>query len=258
MTKDRIIELWKSVGWHTLEDYHAYLNSTLDRITLVDLNPDEIDPKEFWKASEEHFSTDPICNHNNGYDKIFSIEESNKLNYRIPLYTGMIGQTLALVSYLKSKMGYVHIAEIGCGYGSFHDNFLKSCPHIPEYAGFDIIPRTPYAVEIEGKDGTFSPKQVLGYNEKYNLFFSSNTFQHLSKNQVKNYLTQVYYMLPYGGYFNVMYALAKESYHYGQTVKLYNKEEFEVLAKYIGFSIVGSTSMEIQNSLTPYSLILKK
>jgi len=39
---------------------------------------------------------------------------------------------------------------------------------------------------------------------------------------------------------------------------LLSKEEFEEIAKYIGFSVIGSTSMEIKNSLTPYTLALKK
>jgi hypothetical protein len=258
MKKEDIINLWKSVGWNTLNDYHNHINSTTDRIIFKELDPDEVDPKEFWKASDEHFSVDPVCNHNNILHKKLSISESNKLNYNIALYTGMIGQTTALMVYLENKMDYVSIAEIGCGYGSFYESFFKSCEHNPDYRGFDIIPRTPYALEIEGKDGTFSANQVLKYSEKFNLFFSSNTFQHLSKNQIRNYLRQIYYMLPYDGYFNVMYSFSEETYHYGQVIKMYSIEEFEALVKYIGFSVIGSASIEIPNSLTPCSLILKK
>jgi len=261
MKKEEIIELWKSVGWNNLNDYHSYLNSTEDRIVLEELNPDEINTKTFWEAADQHFGTDPVCNHNNNPSKILAIHEANGQNYRLAVYTGMSGQTLALAAMLDNTFGRVDIAEIGCGYSSINSLYQEIENKYwtkTSYTGFDLIKRVDDAVEIEGEDGTFSPNQVLKYNEKFNLFCSSNTFQHLSRNQIKNYLTQVYHMLPYGGYFNVMYAIGEKSYHYGQTIMMYNKEEFECLAKYIGFSIVGSASMEFKNSLTPYTLVLKK
>ena len=65
-------------------------------------------------------------------------------------------------------------------------------------------------------------------------------------------------MLPYEGYFNVMCVDGGTTYHYGQRLEMYTREEFEEIAKYIGFTVIGSTSMEIKNSLTPYTLVLKK
>jgi hypothetical protein len=65
-------------------------------------------------------------------------------------------------------------------------------------------------------------------------------------------------MLPYGGYFNVMYAEASHSYHYGQKIELFDMNNFINLAKHIGYSIIGTCSLEIPDSLTPYSLVLKK
>ena len=259
MNKEQIIDLWKSVGWNTLNDYHSYLKSTDERMVLDDLDPDKINPKEFWKASDEHFGTDPVCNHSNLTESRLSIHEANKLNYKIPLYMGMIGQTQGCIADLKHKMGYASLAEIGCGYGSFFQNFVnvETYEHI-DHRGFDIIPRTVSTVEIEGKDGCFSEHQVEKYTEKFNLFFSSNTFQHLSKKQVEKYLTQVYNMLPYEGCFNVMYVDAEFSYHYGQKIKLFDLDSFESLVKTIGYSIMGSSTMQIPNSLKPYSFVLKK
>jgi hypothetical protein len=259
MHKEEIINLWKSVGWNTLNDYHEYLKSTDDRLVLDDLDPDKINPKEFWKASDEHFYTDPVCNHSNLTESRLSIREANKLNYKIPLYIGMIGQTEGCIADLKYKMGYVSFGEIGCGYGSFFDNFVNNekYEHI-DYRGFDIIPRTVSTVEIEGVDGCFSEQQVEKYTEKFNLFFSSNTFQHLSKKQVEKYLTQAYNMLPYGGYFNVMYVDAESSYHYGQKVELFDLDNFQKIVKDTGYSIIGSCTLQIPNSLTPHSFVLRK
>jgi hypothetical protein len=259
MYKEEIINLWKSVGWNTLNDYHSYLKSTEERIILDELDPDHIDPKEFWKASDEHFYTDPVCNHSNLTESRLSIREANKLNYKIPLFMGMIGQTQGCIAELKHKMGYVSLAEIGCGYGSFFDNFINNQKYEDiDYRGFDIIPRTVSALELEGNDGCFSEQQEKKYHEKFNIFFSSNTFQHLSKKQVEKYLTQVYSMLPYQGIFNVMYVDAQSSYHYGQKIELFDLDSFESLVKRIGYSVMGSSTMQIPNSLKPYSFVLKK
>ena len=259
MHKEEIINLWKSVGWNTLNDYHSSLKATEDRMILDQLHPDEINPKTFWLASDEHFGTDPVCNHSNLTESRLSIREANKLNYKIPLFMGMIGQTQGCIAELKHKMGYVSLAEIGCGYGSFFDNFINNQKYEDiDYRGFDIIPRIVSALELEGNDGCFSEQQEEKYHEKFNIFFSSNTFQHLSKKQVEKYLVQVYGMLPYEGRFNVMYVDAESSYHYGQKIELFDLDSFESLVKRIGYSVMGSSTMQIPNSLKPYSFILKK
>ena len=259
MNKQEIIQLWKSVGWNTLGDYHKYLKDNDERMVIDNLDSDRINPKEFWSACDEHFYTDPVCNHNNLSESRLSIREANRLNYKIPLYMGMIGQTQGCIAELKHKMGYVSLAEIGCGYGSFFDNFVNNEKYEDiDYRGFDIIPRTVSTLELEGDDGCFSEQQVDKYREKFNIFFSSNTFQHLSKKQVEKYLSQVYSMLPYEGCFNVMYVDAESSYHYGQKIELFDLDSFESLVKKIGYSIMGSSTMRIPNSLTPYSFVLKK
>jgi hypothetical protein len=264
MNKKQIIELWKSVGWNNLNDYHEYLKSADDRLILAELDPDKINPKTFWQAADEHFGTDPVCNHNNNPSKVLPIHEANSQNYRLAVYTGMAGQTLCLAAMLYDTFGKVNIAEIGCGYACInclYQEIENKYWTKTSYTGFDIIKRTEReedVVEIEGEDGTFSSNQVLKYNEQFNLFYSSNTFQHLSKKQVEKYLTQVYHMLPYGGFFNVMYTDSVNSYHYGQKIELFNLDEFQKLIKDIGYSIVGYCSLEIPNSLTPHSFVLKK
>lgn len=258
MLKDQIIQLWKSVGWNTLHDYHAHLRSGEHKIIFDELHPDRIHPREFWLACDEHFFTDPICNHNNLIDETLTREESNKLNYDIPLYMGMIGQIQGFISNIKNTMGYTRLCEIGCGYGSFYENFVTNNLNIT-YKGFDIIQRTEYARQIKGYDGCFNDNQVKEYTDTFNLFFSSNTFQHLSKNQIYKYLHQIYEMLEYGGYASLMYVVNSEnSYHYGQSIELYTIQELGALIKAIGFSIVSTCSMNIKNSLTPYSFGLKK
>lgn len=260
MNKEEIIELWKSVGWNNLNDYHEYLKSSDDPLILEELDPDKINPKTFWRAADEHFGTDPVCNHINA-SRNLDKKEANYSNYKLAMYTGMSGQTLGLAAMLYDIFGKVSIAEIGCGYGamnSLYQEIENKYYTKTSYIGFDIIKRVTDAVEIEGEDGTFSTEQLEKYSLEFNLFYSSNTFQHLSKKQIEKYLTQVYHMLPYEGCFNVMYAQCDKTYHYGQLITLYTPDEFESLVKSIGYSVVGSTKLHLKNSITPYTLILKK
>ena len=262
MTKEDIIELWKSMGWHTLEDYHSYLNSGSERLVISELDPDKVNPKTFWQAADDHFGTDPVCNQTGNNDRILDIQEANYKNYLITLHSGMAGQTLGISALLNDTFGRIDMAEIGCGYSSAKSLYLEIENKYytkTSYTGFDIIKRVSSAIEIEGESGVFSDDQIKKYTEEFNLFFSSNTFQHLSKLQIESYLKAVYAMLPYGGYFNLMYvADCLATYHYGQSVRIIPTNEFVSLAESIGFNIIGLTKMFFKNSLTPYTLVLNK
>ena len=262
MNKEQIIDLWKSVGWNNINDYHNHLRQSIAHIELPELAPDKVNPKIFWKAAEEHFGTDPVCNHNLISDRPLDIREASYQNYLIMNYTGMAGQTLGLAAILNNTFDKVDIAEIGCGYGSMLDVYHEIENKYwtkTSYTGFDIIKRNQSSVEIEGEDGTFSNEQISKYTNEFNLFFSSNTFQHLTRLQIESYLRGIYNMLPYGGYFNMMYVdKCLKTYHYGQVVNIIQKEDLINLVKCIGYDIIGSTTMQIPNSLTPLILILKK
>ena len=262
MTKEQIIELWKSVGWNTLDDYHNYLNSVEDKLILEELHPDKTSPKIFWEASDYHFGTDPVCNHNKNYTRILDVREANYQNHQLALYTGMAGQTIGLATILYNTFGKIDIAEIGCGYNcidSLYNEIENRYYTKTSYTGFDIIKRENTNLEIEGEDGTFSDEQVKKYTEVFNLFYSSNTFQHLSKKQIESYLKQVYTMLPYGGYFNMMYVDdVQRTYHYGQVIEMLPMRELISKVKEIGFDVEGSSKMKLPNSLTPCTLVLKK
>jgi hypothetical protein len=261
MIKNQIIELWKSIGWNTLTDYYDHLKSD-SHIILDELDPDKINPKCFWSAADEHFGTDPVCNQSIINDRVLDIPEVNHQNSLLPHYLGMNGQTEMVCDFLNKTFGKINMAEIGCGYNAIH-NLYK---HIENkywnktsYTGFDIIKRVSDIIEIEGEDGTLSDEQVKKYTEAFNLFYSSNTFQHLSKKQIEKYLRDIYAMLPFGGYFNVMYVDdCNETYHYGQTIKMFHKNELIDLAISIGYVIMGSSTIKMDNSLTPFSLLLKK
>jgi hypothetical protein len=262
MDKQQIIDLWRSVGWNDLKSYLDHLNSAEDRHTFDELHPDKINSKLFWETAGEYFGTDPICNHSNNPDQVLNTEQANLQNWRIPQYLGMHGQAEMLCAILNKTFGKINIAEIGCGFDAIHNLYFEiENTYWPNtsYTGFDVTRRSDTDVEVEGEDGTFSDEQVEKYTEKFNLFYSSNTFQHLSPKKVEKYLRQVYTMLPYGGYFNLMYAIGVDkTYHYGQVVDIITVPNLINLIKTIGYNIVGSANMEMDNSITPFSYVLKK
>lgn len=262
MNKQQIIDLWKSVGWNDLKSYLDHINSTKDRHTFDELHPDKVNSKLFWQVAEEYFGTDPVCNHKNNSDRVLDITEANFQNFLLSHYVGMHGQTDLLCLMLHKVFGRVDIAEIGSGYGSFQPLFMdiedRYTPNV-SYSGFDITKQLATTIEVEGEDGTFSDEQVKKYTEKFNLFYSSNTFQHLSPKKIENYLKQVYEMLPHGGYFNLMYVIGVEkTYHYGQVVDIIQVPDLMKMIKSIGYQIIGSTNIEMKNSITPFTYVLQK
>jgi hypothetical protein len=253
MTEAEIIKKWIEFGWDDAEDYHKEIAD--DRIVIEELNPDNIHPRIFWSAADYHFKTDPVANSYKSM-RLMSIEESNKNNFLIAKCTGLISQLEYAIDLLKSNKQPINIAEIGCGYGSLYKNYI--IPNKLNYTGFDVIKRFDGAVEIQGDDGTFSQSQMYKHKNEFNIFYSSNTFQHLSPKQIKNYLHQVYDMLPYGGVFNLMYVHdVPHTYHYGQQVEIIEENMFLDLIKSIGFNIVFHSKMFVGH-IKPMTVLLEK
>lgn len=264
-SKEDIIALWKSVGWHSAKDYHKYCENEYS-LHEVDFNscldPDNIDVKAFWKASEEIFDTDPVTNSNQSLGNTFIQKEANFLNHLIPLFLGLYGGVEFAIYNAKRKFGSVHIAEIGCGYGSFEDHFINS--RDVAYTGFDILPRKSHFVEIENIDGTFSSNQLQKYNGVFNVFYSCNVFQHLSEKQITKYLKQINSMLPYGGFFVFSYTNKPKkgySYHYGQKVYIMDVDSLKERIKETGFKLwfqYNQVDHSHPGSLYPIGFVLEK
>jgi hypothetical protein len=253
MTKSEIISKWIELGWTDAEAYHKAI--TTSQPTIKEFDADVINPKTFWAAADEHFSTDPVANSNTS-KRLMSISESNQNNHLIALDTGMLSQLNLALKSLRHHGLSPTIAEIGCGYGSFQEHFIK--PNGYRYSGFDIIQRNKCAYDIMGDDGTFSEEQVNGYKDIFNVFYSANVFQHLSPKQIQKYLEQVYEMLQYRGYFNLMYVHdCNNTYHYGQSIKILHEYDFISLIKSIGYRIILISKMYIGH-IKPICFLLEK
>ena len=253
MKSSDIINLWKTIGWNTTKDYHdACITETF---VIDDLCASKVDSQEFWLAAQQHFLTDPVSN-SRKHKTPFDIKQANKANHELSIHLGMIGQLDMARLKVKYKFGEPIIAEIGCGYGSFHQHYIT--PNNIKYTGFDVVTRFEGSVKIEGRDGTFSDSQVEHYREQHNIFYSANVFQHLSPLQIAKYLRQIYEMLPYGGYANVMYVHDTDAtFHYGQKIDVLSEAAFLSLIEEIGYRLVSSTK-SYSGELKPFSLLIEK
>ena len=196
MNKQEIIDLWKSVGWKDAKDYHNCLISGKrpDDVIGWQLSPDRINVKEFWKATDEVFSTDTVANCSSSLGETYSIETANYKNHLIPLFLGLYGGMEFAILNSNKKFEYTRIAEIGYGYGSFEEYFInKSLHRISYYEGYDIIPRKPNVTEL-GDDGTFTEVQSDINKDRFQIYYSCNVFQHLSPFQITKYLNQIYHV----------------------------------------------------------------
>lgn len=248
ITKNKIINVWKNQGWNNVSDYHNSLNSyNFDTIEL--LNPDKVSPKAFWKASDIWFNTDTVCNSQFNKFSKSSISSANYTNNKLALHSGLLGLVSWGIENCDRKFGKTIIGEIGCGYGSFYEHFARD--KYVNYIGFDVVKRFDKCVEVKGKDGTFTNKQIEEYKSKINLFYSCNVFQHLSPKKIKKYLSQMYKVLPCGGSAVIAY-INKEcggaSYHYGQSVELMPTKDFYKLCEDTGFTIETKIEQSIKDN----------
>lgn len=268
MNIEDIIELWKSVGWNNEKDYFASFKDP-EKMKVVfpllqeKLNPDIINPKVFWKATDIHFGFDTVANtqrktetHSSFFKDIKTFKDANDQNHRLVHWLGVTGYLDWIKYNAEYKFKKLKIGEVGCGYGSLKENYVNDTM---EYIGFDVIPRFDGVVEIEGENGTFSENQIEQYKGKFNLIYSFNVFQHLSKKQIEKYIEQFAYILPKNTNLILGYVRSPNgiTYHYGQVIELFTENEFINILIKNGFAICAQ-SVEYTNRLNPICYVLEK
>lgn len=244
-------QLWNEVGFNDTIHYFNFLRGNFElskenKLKIYNFfNPDKINPKTFWKATDVHFFTDTVANscdkHGNGVPH--DIETANKNNYQIFLNSGG-SSAFELVKYNYNTNIFISklnkckkILDLGCGYGSLRLHDFEDF----EYIGYDIIKRFKGAKELMGKHGSFSDRQISSLKNKISVIISSNVFQHLSKSQIEKYFQQFEKINP--KYLILSYVRCENtwSFHYGQWVELFSSEEFVDLATKYGFKLCQKT-----------------
>lgn len=157
---------------------------------IYKLHPDNIDINFFWEYSIKNFPLFSVSNHPDCKNSV----DVNKSNFVFHKITGAIEE----VENIFSTKDSVKILEIGPGYGNFYEylknNFYESDK---KYYAIDVNPlfHLSRLYKCNGKD---IPSEV---GVLFDLVYSINVFQHLSKNQRSSYYKQIHNILNEEGKF---------------------------------------------------------
>lgn len=192
------------------------------------LSPDNIRSDDFWAWTEKsEFEKDAITF---GMKKEHSKYDCNLRGHLLALETGCLNYFFRMVMIENSFPGRkkINVLEIGPGYGSFKN--LCDVEPCVEYQGVDVHPRIPGVYKIADGDTLF-PEVIK--EQKFDLIYSSNVFQHLSPRQRESYFEQIDELLvPGSGIFSFNsqlfgpdiggFACEEKKYlcHYGQYTEL--------------------------------------
>jgi len=152
------------------------------------LSPDNIDIKFFWKNINNKFPLFSISQ----YPDCKTDEDANKANINASKWMGFYNKLFSLINKNPSSK----IIEIGPGYGNFFQE-ITSKYDLVDYYAVDINKMFYYDGLYEC-DGSSIPKKLGG---GYDIIFSINTFNHMSKKQRSSYYNDVYKKLNEGGTF---------------------------------------------------------
>jgi hypothetical protein len=147
---------------------------------IARLSPDEIDNRAFWRACDELFGIDPVCNVAASPEigsLPYSIEnraDANRMNLR---FAKTFGITALLEENAHARL---RVLEIGAGYGSLKHFVETHTNHV--YVGTDVVPRIEGVLEA-GPDGLLPRDFVEREAGRFSYVVSTNVFQHLSTKQ---------------------------------------------------------------------------
>jgi len=261
MKKEQIIKAWNDFGINNYNDYHKHITNREDYYRLSNhfknvLDPDVISPIDFWEASDIVFGIDPVCNSQKfqGKDIIVqhTIETANESNYNIAYTGGLIAALARAILHFKmSDMPEeeLTILEVGAGYGSFYENYIKKEKWRGKYLPYDIIPRFSGVARPESSNGTFSEEQITSLKDTVDIIFSSNVTQHLSKKQNVEYLKQYKQILKRGGVI-ISTFVCSPMMHYGQYIEHYSIGEWRKIFMDMNFTLDQETI--VYSSHQPY------
>jgi hypothetical protein len=223
--------LVEDFGFEDLEAYKRWVEHDrpkliVDSELLERLSPDQIDCRDFWRACDELFALDPVCNVavNPAQGKLpHAVEtraDANRMNLRF-------AKSFGITNFLEENaQARLRVFEIGAGYGSIM-NFVETHTN-HEYTGLDVVPRVPGILQATA-EGLIPEDMVEQGAGLYSYVVSSNVFQHLSSKQRARYYDDVRKLLVRGGLFifNLCVDTGKHPYlrdaagnawcdHYGQ------------------------------------------
>ena len=169
-------------------DLINYNKKIISNLEIEQLSPDLIDNKFFWKYITDKFPLFSISKFPNCKNE----DEVNKANFNASIWLGFYQK----IEKVLNKNKNARILEIGPGYGSLFYPINKKF-NFCDYWAIDINPLFYFEGLIE-TNGTNIPNNVGG---NFDLIFSFNVFNHLSKKQRSEYYNNIYNSLKKNGKF---------------------------------------------------------
>lgn len=193
--------LTHDLGWTDLAAYRRWIEEarpsvrpTRERIEL--LSPDHVDCRDFWRACDELFGFDPVCNVAVAPEfgelpyRVETRMDANRLNLRL-------AKSLGITAFLDEHAhARVKTFEIGVGYGSIKNYIESNTEHL--YLGVDVVPRIPGVIEATA-EGLIPREIIAAERDQIAYVIATNVFQHLSARQRTQYWQDAATLLRPGG-----------------------------------------------------------
>ncbi len=195
--------LTEELGFVDLAAYRRWIEAERPRTRptrehIERLSPDHVDCRAFWRACDELYGIDPVCNIAVGpgveapADGAEARLEANRQNLRL-------AKTFGITALLEEHAGSrLRTLEIGPGFGSLKHWIETSTRH--RYVAFDVVPRVPDVRETTA-DGCLPADFVAAARGEFSYVVSSNVFQHFSQRQRTRYFEDAHALLQAGGLF---------------------------------------------------------
>ena len=171
--------------YHDEEKKIAYYSESY----IQKLHPDFIDNKFFWKTATSNF---PFFSIIGGFEPITDKQTIHNKSLTMAMQLGALKEMSDLVDNKQDAK----VLEIGPGYGSLL-LLLEKYGHADKYSCIDINPLFKFERMYEC-NGRMIPKKA---GKDFDMVYSFNVFQHLSKKQRTSYYKDIYKKLNSGGSF---------------------------------------------------------
>lgn len=191
----------------------------LKKENIEQLSPDNIDVKFFWKYLNKKFPLFSISQ----YPNCKTDEDANKANINASKWMGFHKR---LEDLFKKKPNSKAL-EIGPGYGNYFQE-ITSNHNLVDYYAIDINKMFYYDGLLEC-DGSSIPKELGG---DFDVVFSINSFNHMSKNQRTSYYKDIHKKLKKGGCFLFTNYLISEHNQHRNDFWAYQDEKGNVYSSF--------------------------
>ncbi|MEO8905057.1 MAG: class I SAM-dependent methyltransferase [Polyangiaceae bacterium] len=196
-------ELTEGFGFTDLAAYQQWVEHERPKLVvnkeLVErLSPDHVDCRDFWRACDDLFLLDPVCNVavkpavGRMPHAVETRMDANRMNLRF-------AKSFGITDFLEENAQQrLKVLEIGPGFGSLMHFVETHTNH--EYTGVDVVPRVAGIVQATAQG--LIPDELVEQNAgTFSYVVASNVFQHLSSKQRTHYYAHARTLLMRGGLF---------------------------------------------------------